>query len=70
MPGKMSDNKNLNFLISVKVSFDNVLILIALIKSSHSVSKETSSVFAEDLCSKINLPATDRIVLRALRPQS
>lgn len=69
IPGKISCNKNLNFLMSVKVSLDKTLTLIALIKSSHSFSKPIS-VSDFDLYVEISLPATDKIVFNALKPQS
>ena len=68
-PGKMSARNRVNLRISAQVNFDKVLTLIALMSNSHSVSK-LSSVLALILSSAINLPATDRTVLSALRPQS
>ena len=66
----MSASRNLNLRISVNVSLDNVLILMAFIRSSHSTSNEISSFLFPDRCSNISLPATERIVLSALNPQS
>ena len=42
IPGNTSDTKATNLFISEKVSLDIVLIRIALIKSSDSVSLETT----------------------------
>lgn len=70
IPGNISANKNLNFLMSVKVNLDSVLIRMALIKSSLSISKVIYCPFMDDRCSKISLPATDNIVFNALKPQS
>jgi hypothetical protein len=69
MPGKISCSKNLNFRISVKVNFDKVFILMALISNSHSTSKVVS-VLERDLYKKMRLPATERMVFKARRPQS
>lgn len=65
----MSCNRNLNFLISVNVNFDNTFTLIAFINSSHSFSKPIS-VSDFNRYVEINLPATDKIVFNALKPQS